>query len=280
VIKSQDLIYTCHAWGDPHLQTWRQHDTPLTSAQKQDCYANGEFALVHNQFLNYKVQTVGRYIIAASLEFFHPTTQQSVCNLLAIDFVVLQNPLQQCERNGVTWTVKGNILQYTVTISYSVNNVNFTTSIQRLSNRFDVHVWQPNSWAALSNGLCTQLDPKCSKSQTLPPETRTQSITYIQAYDTCQTYINAYLTRSQQKRSLLLKNTADSILGDCIEDVIYTGDITVAKDGLNVLMMEELTSGVTSISEIKKVIDAGIEQATLQVEEATKEATMRVARFF
>jgi hypothetical protein len=55
-----------------------------------------------------------------------------------------------------------------------------------------------------------------------------QTITFTQANGICQTYMNAYLNKSQQRRSFLLKNNLDTILDGCVADVMYTGDAQVS----------------------------------------------------
>jgi len=274
-----NLLYTCHAWGDPHLQTWRAHDTPLTNDHQQDCFTNGVFDLVNNPFVHYTVQTHGTLIIAASLTFFNPTTHKQLCKIGAIDFLVLSTRPHECEKHGVKWTVTGTLLQFTVTISYLVGGTNFTTSIQREPSHFNVHVWQPQSWAAISSGLCTKSDPKCTRTRTSLLDTPTKIITYTEAQSICQAYIDAYLARSQQKRSLVWSNAVNSIMEGCVDDVVLTGDAEIAKSGLDVLLIEELTSGVTSAEGIKEAIDSGIQEGSSRMEEATQEARMKVARF-
>ena len=41
--------------------------------------------------------------------------------------------------------------------------------------------------------------------------------------------MDAYLARSQQKRSVVLSNTVSSIMEGCIDDVMLTGDAEVSR---------------------------------------------------
>jgi hypothetical protein len=45
-------------------------------------------------------------------------------------------------------------------------------------------------------------------------------------------------------------------------------------------MMEELTDGETSFDSVKTAIDSGINEASMKVQDAAREAQMKVARFF
>ena len=60
---ANDPMYLCHAWGDPHVQTWRLHGTQLAAGQQQDCYSNGQFDLVKNDLVHFTIQTNARLII-------------------------------------------------------------------------------------------------------------------------------------------------------------------------------------------------------------------------
>ncbi len=98
-------------------------------------------------------------------------------------------------------------------------------------NFFNIYAWQTKSLIDRSTGICTQNDPYCNpaiaksapQSEIKSLGSAKQTITASEAYDICQTYINAYLSRSKGKENIRLKNVAKDVINGCTEDVIFTG---------------------------------------------------------
>ncbi|CAF3889229.1 unnamed protein product [Adineta steineri] len=72
--------------------------------------------------------------------------------------------------------------------------------------------------------------------------------------------------------------TISNLLAACVKDLMDTGEPKVAESIVNVVMIEDLTSDMTSISSIASAIQSGIEEAVAIVNEAIEEAQAEVSQ--
>ncbi|CAF4166555.1 unnamed protein product [Rotaria magnacalcarata] len=155
------------------------------------------------------------------------------------------------------------------------------------TRHYNIHVWQMKSLSERSTGICQRNDPACLKKPSksgleVSSETiwsRAGSITENQARTICKTHINTFLGKSRKApymRSINTNDTISIVMDACVQDVLLTGVPEMARSSTDVLMIEELTADVTSISSLKNVIETGMPQAIIAYNQAAEEAAVEI----
>ncbi|UJR16785.1 hypothetical protein I4U23_003684 [Adineta vaga] len=248
-VVAQEAVYECKAVTDPHVYTWRQKGSAQQPNQYQDCYMPSFVTLMEADSDN------------------------------------------KCAQYGITWKATNAGTHYTMTVAS--NQTNFLSTIQfdgksrQYTPHFNIHVWQPAHLALKSTGICTQFDQECQlkalpvdselDDESIHPQART--ITRSQAESICGVHVSTYLGKSRRaphQRNANMNDTILNALTGCIEDLMFTGQPKAAESMVSVLMIEELTSDMTSIDSIQQVINTSIQEATAVLDEAIKEAQAEV----
>jgi hypothetical protein len=251
--------------------------------RNRDCFTNGEYSLVANKFAEVKVHIKNTFVTKVDVLFFNGATSEVICHLDAHNSA-LTGGEHKCEKHGIELTQASN----TLNVKYPA--ADFTIAIQNNGDHYNVYVWQPQSLVDQSSGICTEADAGCSVGaretndlgwEPVRSGSQRQFITKEQATSICNQYVDAFFTkihRAPYQRDAKFNNVVANVLAGCIADVIFTGQIEVARDGLDVLMMEELTRDATTIDSIQKAIQSGIGAASFIVNDAAKMAEVGIRK--
>jgi len=242
----------------------------------RDCYTNGEYNLVSNKYVEVKVHIKNTFVTKVDVLLFNAQTSEVVCRYNSHNSDPT-NGEHKCDKHGIQLNEASN----TLSINYPAADI--TIAIQNNGDHYNVYVWQPQSLVDQSAGICSEADLGCSASarETNDLGSQRQFITNEQATSICNQYVDAFfikIRRAPYQRDAKLNNVVASVLAGCIADVIFTGQIEVARNGLDVLMMEELTRDATTTDSIQKAIQSGIGAASFIVNDAAKMAEARIRK--
>lgn len=295
-VQSDNSIYKCVSVGDPHIYTWRsQYENLIVDNRYQDCYRVGYYPLIKNEYLHFKIKVLNAAITNFEIYFFDGISKTSFCLISSTGLNIIVHNSEQCQRNGIQWTID-RYGHYTVTrITY--DKAGFHTIITSTETNGDwplytnIEAFLPQLIVSHSTGVCTLHDPYCLLNQQEiqmrrsmeNDKPKSKTITTNDAQTACEIHADAFLTRTHRPasaRSDQMNKTIASIIADCVKDVLLTGDIEIANGGINILLIEDLISGLDSIDAIQTAVNTGIQDGLVMVDQAAEIAQARISQLF
>jgi len=233
------------------------------------------------------VQINNKLVVEVDVKFYDGKTKDKVICHIHLKKFNLTEGEPKCEENGVTVVTNSAGTQSTFNINYPA--ANFLTSIQEIANGptssyYNIYVWQPQSLVEQSTGICVAGDTACSVKaletnkldwEPVRSSSQRQFITNNQAQTICNNYVDAFFIKSRRapyQRDAKMNNIIANVLAGCVDDLVFTGQIEMARAGLDVLMMQELINDATSIHSIQTAVQSGMKAARVILNDAAKMA--------
>jgi len=289
--QAPDSTYQCQAFGDPHVDYWRLKDSVGGQQTLQHCYKAGPYSIVKNKFVNFQVTIENLWITDIQLIFYDGATRFPLCLITSDGFEIFPEDLLKCQRSNVTWNLLRSANGYTLNVAYStakfLTEITHDLASRNYNPHYNIFVWEPKALVDVSTGICTRNDPQCSTRSVTDesmfehdsPLPQQRAITHQQARSICQANINGYLSKTRRapyQRSLSMNSTIEIAKYGCETDLMMTGFYQAATSSLGVLVVEELTGGLTSIDTIHNAIKTGAQDAFEVFHEAAKEVEAEV----
>ncbi|CAF1354420.1 unnamed protein product [Adineta steineri] len=152
------------------------------------------------------------------------------------------------------------------------------------TKHFCANMWQSAAAVSKTTGMCST--GACSSDRGLvdPSYNPNSKISLSEARQICQLHYGQYLNRLSQRRSPQQRNaryngTIKAVFDQCLFDVTSTGMASAALSGLEVLMVEEITTDAVTLDDIATSFKKNIGNEIAVLATTIREAEVQVERF-
>ncbi|CAF1275909.1 unnamed protein product [Adineta steineri] len=265
-----DNIHKCVSWGDPHTQRW--HSTLESGPDYKDCLSSGLYELVSNSFMTFYISIERYYVVDILITFYDGITIDPLCVIGSTDFQVGSS--RDCAENGVNVQITQLETFRTISIYYQI--ANFTAIITHNSHgnwpHYNINVWHSTSMINETIGICKSDSCESERHhREQQGSTDDRKITVEIACMVCEIYMKNYLakiSRAYWQHSEHYNKTINNVREACAFDIQRTGILETAASGMEVLMVEELTTEAEDLASIQLKFEAGLKAAVAKLNEA------------
>lgn len=276
-------LHKCAAWGDPAVAVWHPSNQPPPTTRV--CQQDGMYELMRNNYLtlSVRVRPLG-YMVELTANFFNGTSKKTICSMVSDNFHI--DPSDGCDRYGISHAFIQMPTEWALLVQYP--RAQFTAIIthnpQSGPSHFVTNIWQPADIARQTTGMCST--GLCSSHRLAEDNFHDLNRVYSlsQAKGICQIYYNTYVDRLSRRRATALRNaryngTIAVVLDQCIFDVRSTGSPSAALSGMEVLMVEEVTTDAITLRDIEVSFQTRVAREIDELAAAIEEAQVKVNQY-
>ncbi|CAF1249389.1 unnamed protein product [Adineta steineri] len=272
-------IYKCLSYTGSHIDI--SHSINQGFSDYKDCQRSGLYTLNRiDRHFKVEIEVQRSWITEISAIIFNGTIKP-ICGLNSDQFSV--RPTDGCEDNGVHIMITETNRFETVSVYHDQGNLTIISTHNKQGEplHFNINIWQIQSDADSSYGLCTgttcssDLDRNLLINQQL--STYTDDIIAL----TCDIYIGNYLNstgREPWERSLHYNKTIENVQKACISDIRQENSLHVAAGSLEVLFVEDQVNSksITTIADIQTNFQSNLEDKLLKLAEIIDQSRIEV----